>query len=484
MSGKNDREKKDNNEYIVTYNENKRKKLKRGLKNNKVMVVIIALALVGSVIYGVVQSSKADDYRNRLDNQYNRSFYELLGYVNNIDNYLLKAMVTSTPEKTSNLLEETWRYTTLAQTNIGQLPIKHETISNTSKFLVQLGDFSYMLINEQSKGNDITDKQYEQLASFQKYSEELNNTLGVMMDDINDGAMKWGELEKVGAGYMSEASNEVEPAPGIENLQKSFIEYPTLIYDGPFSDHMYETEPKSLTGKTIDEAGGEEIINKIFGKDKIRSIQFISRNEASKIKTLNYSVTLNEKDGGNDIIASVDLTQTGGYLYQMLLNREFGEKKVDVKEAKALGLKFLEKLDIESMVDSYYTNDDGSATINYVYSKDGVLYYPDMIKVKVALDTGEIVGFESKNYINNHMERKKLVPKITEAEAKEKVKASIKINSINLAVIPTEFNTEVFTYEIKCTTGKKDVIIYINAEDGTEEKVLIIIDSENGILTM
>lgn len=469
---------------VITYDEKKKKRLRRGLRNNKVMLGITALALIACVIYGVIQTKRADRYRTQLDNQYNRSFFELVGYVNNIDAFLLKSMVTSTPERTSNLLEEAWRYATLAQSNLSQLPIQHETLSNTSKFLVQLGDFSYMLVSKQAAGEEITDEQYKQLEKFQKYSNDLNKTLGIMMDDLTDGRMRWKELEKEGEHFMRQASKEVKPAPGIENLQKSFMEYPTLIYDGPFSDHMSETEPKGLGGKVVDQSKGEEILRNIFGKDNIKEIKFNGRNDASKIKTLSYTVTTKDKNGKDNGSIDVDITQRGGHLYWMLKNRNIGEKKLSVEEAKEATSKFLENLGVKDMQDSYYTHDDGTATINYIYKKDDVVFYPDMVKVKVALDIGEVVGYEAKNYLNNHTERKDLEPKISEAEALKEVSPRVKVGSVGLAVIPTDFNTEIFTYEIKGKAGEKDVIIYINAENAREEKVLIIIDSENGILTM
>jgi len=453
-------------------------------KNYLVLLGILFLALIACLIYGVVQSHRANRYRTQLDNQYNRSFYELLGYVNNIDSYLLKSMVTTTPEKTSNLLEETWRYATLAQTSLSQLPFRHETLYNTSKFLVQLGDFSYMLVNKQAAGEKITDEHYKQLEEFKKYANELNKALNVMMDDLADGRMKWRELEKEGDLTMQQASKKVEPAPGIENLQKSFMEYPSLIYDGPFSDHMYETEPKGLGGMLTDRSKGEEILRNIFGEENIKEIQFNGRNDETKIKTLSYTILTRDSQGRDNGPIDADVTQKGGHLYWMLKSRSIGEKKLSVEEARDAAYKFLERLGLKDMQDSYYTNDDGTATINFVYKKGDVLFYPDMVKVKVALDNGEIVGYEAKNYINNHTERQELQPRITEDEALSKVSPRVKVKSVGLAVIPTDFNTEIFTYEIKGTAADKDVIVYINAETGREEKVLIIIDSENGILTM
>ena len=57
------------------------------------------------------------------------------------------------------------------------------------------------------------------------------------------------------------------------------------------------------------------------------------------------------------------------------------------------------------MQDTYYLKEDSTATINYAYEQDGVIVYSDLIKVKIALDNGEIVGFESKIFNESHRTR-------------------------------------------------------------------------------
>ena len=56
--------------------------------------------------------------------------------------------------------------------------------------------------------------------------------------------------------------------------------------------------------------------------------------------------------------------------------------------------------------------------INYAYVQNNVVIYSDLIKVKIALDNGEVLGIESTGYLNNHTTReylkckKKLVKKM------------------------------------------------------------------------
>ena len=106
-----------------------------------------------------------------------------------------------------------------------------------------------------------------------------------------------------------------------------------------------------------------------------------------------------------------------------------------------------------------------------------------MIKVKIALDNGEILGMETSGYLNNHTERTIEEPTISMDEAKSKLNKNLEITSEGLAIIPTEWRTEIFCYEFKGKVDNTDFLVYINAKTGKEENILVIIDTPDGILT-
>ena len=91
------------------------------------------------------------------------------------------------------------------------------------------------------------------------------------------------------------------------------------------------------------------------------------------------------------------------------------------------------------MEPTYYLKQGGAVTINYAYTQDDVTIYPDLIKLKIALDNGEVLGMETSGYLNNHTER--TIPKanVTLAEARKNLNQNLVITSEGLAIIPTEF---------------------------------------------
>ena len=104
-------------------------------------------------------------------------------------------------------------------------------------------------------------------------------------------------------------------------------------------------------------------------------------------------------------------------------------------------------------------------------------------KYRIYLDNGEILGIETNGYLNSHTERKIPEAKISIEEAKEKLNKRLNIESEGLAIIPTEWKTELFCYEFKGKVEETEFLVYISAETGKEENRLVIVETPGGILT-
>ena len=453
---------------------------KKRLSDRKMYSVVVVL-IAAVAMWGFYQYKHASNLRQELDNQYNRAFFDMVGYVNNVDMLLMKSMIASTTTKTASTMQEAWRQANLAQTNLGQLPISQPVLAKTSKFLTQVGDLSYSLNNQNMSGKALSDEQYKTVEKLQSISAGLRKNLNDLQGQLTSGRIRWGELSGKGTQLFSKTAAKL-PAQEFETLDKTYQDYPKLIYDGPFSDHMLTAEARGLTGDTISVEQARQKVKDFFGADKIQNLEDAGKNDTGPIKTFSFNVLL--KDAPKDQKASISITQKGGHIFWMLYNRPLKDKKVSVEQAKEIGRKFLDSHGYKNMKDTYYLSEDGSATVNYAYQQDNVVVYSDLIKVKLALDTGEIIGLEAKGYLAAHTERKLERPKITLEQAKKKINSRIKIASSGLAIIPTQFKTEKYCYEFKGKLNDKDCIVYINAETGVEEDILMIINTPNGILTM
>lgn len=185
-----------------------------------------------------------------------------------------------------------------------------------------------------------------------------------------------------------------------------------------------------------------------------------------------------------EIIGYIDITEQGGKVLLMNIYREVNSENISKEQANNIGKEFLQKHGLPNMIESYFTNENGVLTINYAYNQNGVICYTDLVKVKVALDNGEILGLETQSYLNSHHERDIPMANISMQEAEQKLNPNLEIFSRNITVIPTDWKTELTTYEFKGKMEDRTFIVYINIENGKEEKIFMVLDTPGGTFTI
>ena len=168
----------------------------------------------------------------------------------------------------------------------------------------------------------------------------------------------------------------------------------------------------------------------------------------------------------------------------MNVNRDINAEVITEEDANQKGKDFLNSKGFYNMKETYYLKQEGIVTVNYAYVQNNVVIYPDLIKVKIALDNGDIMGIETTGYLNNHEERNISRIKIDKEKVKEKLNTELDIQSEGLAIIPTKWKTEILCYEFKGKIDNREFLVYINAENGKEEDILVITNTPNGTLTM
>ena len=451
---------------------------KNRLKDRHMLSIIVVLFTI-IIILSVIIYKKQTEYRQASENQYNMAFYELVDYVQNVETYLAKSLISSSPEHGAETLTHVWREANLAQAYLSRLPIDSVELEKTAKFLNQVSDYSYSLSRKNIYNEELTEEDLKNLEDLHNYSVELRNTLDQLSADINDGRIKWGELTKKGeVAFAQEVSNISKNS--FSNLEENFHEYSGLIYDGAFSEHMTSSQKKGLTGDNIDEEKAKQIATDFIGKDIVQEINLSGKSENTDIITYDFSVKVNNENEEN---MNISITEKGGHVLLMNYNRNVEAELISQEEADKIGKQFLEDRGLNNMKETYYLKQDGIVTINYAYKQDEVTVYPDLIKLKIALDNGEVMGIETKGYLNSHEERKIPEVKITKEKAKESLNKNLEITSESLAIIPTEWQTEVLCWEFKGKVNDTDFLVYVNAETGKEEDILVITNTPNGILT-
>ena len=457
--------------------------MKNHFRNRGLIIAIVLLSIL-TIVTGYYAFKLRERYETTTVNNYNEAFSNLVNYMNNVENYLAKAMLTKSSSHAAETLTEIWRDSNLAMVYLSRIPLEDDGMSQTAKFLNQVSDYAFSLSRKNIDGKDLTDDDFNQLKTLHGYSVELENTLNQLSEEIYKGEISWDSLNKQSNTKFAQTVDNVDI---FSNIDSNLNQYEGLIYDGAYSDHVNKAEKVGLTGNDITEEEAKEKVKEFFKDNEIEHIENNGFIKNGEIPAYDFSVKIKDKKEK----ISITISQKGGHVIQTDSDREVKEEKISKEEANEKGKQYLASKGFENMKETYFMKTGNIVTVNYAYedkskqlNNSGVIIYPDLIKVKIALDNGEVLGIETTGYLNSHTERNYDKIKISLKDAKSKLNDKLEINSEKLAIIPTEWKTEILCYEFKGKVEDKEFLVYINAENGKEEDVLVILETPGGTLTM
>lgn len=443
---------------------------------------ILGIALIVAIAWGYNEYATKNKLGVALENQYQRLFFDVKKHVENVQVNLSKAMLSKSRDQNVLLLSQIMNEAYFAQDKLGQMPVTHAETAKTEKFLNQVADYSYYLIQTHVKGEPLTNEQIASLANLQQNSATFNDELAKLQSELADKNFLFGSLNTRQNKRVQEGNEKIFQT-SLVNIEKNMGETPELIYDGPFSDQMLNRKPVGLENRDVSRDEAEKTAIDFFGANRVEDIDTFEEGEdISESRIPSYTFNLYPKNTSKELAVYMGVSKKGGHVLWMANPRAVPKGDLTIEEAQNKALDYLRKKGFDSMEPNYYLKYDGTVLFNFVYKEEDVTIYPDLIKVKVALDNGEIVGFDASAYYLNHQERNIEQPKITLEEAREEVRTDFDINSSRLALIPKGKN-ELLCYEFKGNYRGADYIVYINALTGNEEQILQIIKNENGTLT-
>lgn len=449
---------------------------KRGWIRVVSYIAAAMLVLVGYCI-SIYQSNLA--YRRTITNSYLRAFSQVVASVDRIDSTMQKELYVVTPAMVSVLSAEIQAEAATAQEALGELPYANIELEQTAAFLAKVGDYASALSRSAAANGSLSQEEMDNLEAMSSACSQLRERLNTLANQLNEGSA---DLEDVKAveqrlSQMTEGG-DVLAGSAFENVETNFPELPTMTYDGPFSDHLASSQPKMLEG--LGEISAEEALIAAAACTGYRESIFSLAGEVEG-EIPCYTCTASV-DGGE---LTVWVTKAGGKVMSITNSRSVGTASLSPDQGAMAAYEFLSKNGFENMVETYRYNSDGRLTVNFAYRENDVLCYPDLCSVTVALDTGSILSFECTSYLSNHTQRTLEVPAVPVDDARAKVSPKLDVLREQLALIPTDGEYEVLCWEFVCEAENgQHYIVCINAATGAEQKILILLEDENGTLAL
>ncbi|MBP1581753.1 MAG: germination protein YpeB [Oscillospiraceae bacterium] len=444
----------------------------------RMLVALLAGIVVVLGIWGGYTWWRNVQYRRSMESAYRRAVQEAAVNLSNISTDLVKGMYSGSSSQLSQLSAKLWKEASTAKSAISALPVAELHLDNTNQFLSQVGDYAMYLSRKSANGQTLSSEEWENFRKLREYADRLSEAMDELDDSLERGDITFEEIAQlVAAGVDTDDLDDEMPSivtnTSLDAMEGGFSGYPTLIYDGPFSDHILDKTPViTQTQPEISADQAKAIAQKAAGE----AVELSNYREEDS--TLPCYVFYSDN-------CSVAVSKNGGQLCYLIRSKgEEVEERLSPAQAISAARIYLNQLGLQSMKDSYYEIDDGIITINFAYETQDAICYTDLIKIAVAMDDGEVVSYDARGYLVNHRERSFVEPSLSAEQAQEVLSRELSVRKSRLALIPTEGENEVLCWEFDCEGSAGDhVLVYVNANTGVEEQILLLIEDEDGVLT-
>ena len=432
----------------------------------RVLTIALAAVLAGVLAFSAAQTSRLAAADARINAVVQKAFYETCELTEGMSVNFRKLLVAGERGQMQALLNEITLQTQGALSNLALLPLGQETVSATLKFINQAGDFAGALSVRLGNGAMPTREDYDAMERLSQSAAGFSVGMGRLLDRYERGEAVFdvGDYDETGAESLYPLTN---PA----------AEYPVLLYDGPFSDGRADGVFKSLEGlAAVDERQARQALTGFLGAQRIEDVAFTGES-AIPVDCYEYAVRLGEYS------LSAGVTKAGGEVLYLLCDTPVAEANLTDRQGVDAAKAFLLSRGFGEMEISYSNRFDGILTANFAAVQNGVVLYPDLVKVQVSLKDGAVIGLEAANYLMNHVPRTIEVPALSESDAVARIGGALTPRSARLCLIP-ENGSEYLCYEVKAESGGDVFLVYIDAKTGVERRLMQVISDENGDLVM
>ena len=277
-------------------------------KKNKFfeIAIILLICITGSSVYYSYQ--KNESYSTLQVNSYNEAFTNLVNYMNSVESLLAKSMISKSANHSAETLTEVWRDSNLALVYLTRIPMSTEELAQTAKFLNQVSDYSYSLSRKNIDNEELSDEDFNNLKVLHQYSQQLEDTLNRLSDELSSGTINWNDLTK---NNSLEYAQTVDNVTVFSNIDSNLSKYEGLIYDGAYSDHVNKADKVGLKGEEISEDDAYQKVKDFFGEDNIEDINLNQFLENADIACYDFSVKLKNQENN----LNIEIAQKGRKRY-------------------------------------------------------------------------------------------------------------------------------------------------------------------------
>ncbi|CQR46709.1 Sporulation protein YpeB [Paraliobacillus sp. PM-2] len=429
-----------------------------------IAITLLSIFIFATAAWGYQEHQEKNAILVQAENNYQRAFHDLTYKIDLLHDKIGTTLAINTKETLSPQLVEIWRITSEANTDVGQLPLALLPFNKTEEFLSSIGDFTYKTAVRDLEENPLSDKETDKLKDLYQTAGDIKSELRKVQHVVLEENLRWMDVQLALVNNDQQQDNTI--IDGFKTVEEAAKEYSESTLSPNITGISNENHDyQYITGKQVSEKNAEKKIRDLFSLSNDTEVTIAESGEGATLQTYSGSFK------SNNVHGYIDISKKGGNILSFMLNRKIKEQKLSLNEAATKATDFLKKNGLSKMELFQSSQYDHVGVFQFLYNQDDIRIYPDKVQLKVALDTGEILGYMANDFYRNHHDRTIEAPNLSIEDAKEKVNPSVTIQDQHMAVIENDVMQEVLAYAFLGTMEEETYRIFIDANTGRELQV-------------
>jgi spore germination protein len=431
-----------------------------------ILIGVLALGVAGTAYWGYQEHQEKNAILLNAENNYQRAFHDLSYQVDLLHDKIGTTLAMNSRHSLSPSLVDVWRITSEAHNDVGQLPLTLLPFNKTEEFLAKIGDFSYRTAVRDLDKEPLSKEEYNNLKVLYKQSGDIQKDLREVQHMVLKNNLRWMDVELALASGKETTDNTI--IDGFKTVEKTVTGYEETDMGPTFTNMQKKDENyKKIKGRTISKREAIQVAKKYIKIDGNSQVKVTENGKGSDYGF--YSISIKDNKTGEE--GSMDITKKAGHPIWFINQRDVKKQVISLNDADNKAAAFLKETGFKDLEIFESTQYDNIGVFNFVTKTNGIRVYPEAVKVKVALDNGDIIGVSAEEYLKSFQTRKIEKPAITTEQARAKVNPNFKVMEDRQAIIVNDLNKEVLCYEFLGTIDDDTYRIFINAKSGVEEEV-------------
>ncbi|HYF90739.1 MAG TPA: PepSY1/2 domain-containing protein [Symbiobacteriaceae bacterium] len=432
--------------------------------------LLLGVALVGALSFGWYQTRLKNQLALDAENKYMSAFHKLKWTSENIEDRTARLMATNDPQLQESLLADLRVYSAQAVEHMAVLPLLTTNTPRIESFLNTLREQSDLMHNRINQGQALSPDDWTRLTDMRKQSVFFESELGNMLGLVGNGMIRWRDTVRV--------TGPTQSGTATTPITKSVAQLETALTPPPGEEQTLSPEagplarPRTDPGPRVDAAAAVLAVKK-FVDMPLKSEPVVTGTSDPTDEAHTFSLYFVNAVKQNNTPLNFGISVHGGHVIYMLDGRPVSEKRFTVPQLVERARQMLEKRGYHALEYISSAENDGTLIMDFAPMEQGAAVMVDNIKIMLAMDNGELVGFDAKNYwINRHSRKDLGKPQLNAGAARGRLAPRLKAEGQpRLALIADRRSRERLVWEFAGAIDQERFRVFVDANTGAEVDV-------------